>query len=333
MPRRIDEIVSLVNEVAASYQRLVGAFDPAAAGRLKRSAEELRGIFDVIARNADRLVSPTERGQALKAVNDQITIGEGVELHKFFENISTSLIDAQIALDKQSIEYVQQRDPRIPPAYFAIPSVRAEMKLGFSQMSQRGVNMVLFTRGEQRQEYAESTVTFELIATPPPPGSPQAPVPPFLVLAPERERVCDGILEQVRKGPLAKIADDLADEKSRGQAVALRGSVHSDKRTAYLVLWPGPPIGDDRMKWKHFSVFYALANDAGLELSVSIYDKTHAPAEGFLFLPITKQMNDEHADTANLPLTTRLLDTGDVLMNVVVFLNDWLTSTRGRRLE
>ena len=96
--------------------------------------------------------------------------GREPELNSFLQNVSMSLIEAQQRLNEQSLDYVERLPPGIPPAYFSIPTLKAEMKVGFSKLTGKKVNLILFSKKEEKEQYGESTVTFELASAPPPPG-------------------------------------------------------------------------------------------------------------------------------------------------------------------
>lgn len=112
---------------------------------------------------------------SLKNLDEKLGIEETVELEDFFGNVSNAVIAAQKNLNAFSKDYVQdveKNHPRIPPTYFAIPSIKAEMKIGFSEMSAKGINVILFKDEKQRKDYGESTITFELVSAPPLPAPP-----------------------------------------------------------------------------------------------------------------------------------------------------------------
>ena len=198
MAQSVDQIISMLNEVASLYQRLQQNRSAGGADRLGKLAGALRDTFEEIEKNAKNLESiGTKRQKALDVIEGVLEVKDALGLQKFFENVSTSLIEAQKDLNKQSLDYIkhtQNRSPRLPPAYYTIPSVKAEMKVGFSQISQRGVNLVLFTNKDQRDNYGESTISFELVSAPPPPGPTLfgdyvVPVPRFIVLGEKRENI------------------------------------------------------------------------------------------------------------------------------------------------
>lgn len=120
-----------------------------------------------------------DRRKWIADLNKKYTLAEAepVRLSEFFRNVSTSVIEAQTQLNRDSEEYARQlrlSQSNIPPSYYAIPSIKAEMKVAFRDMSRQGVNVIFFTRKEQKEQYLESTVTFELVSVPAPlnpPGS------------------------------------------------------------------------------------------------------------------------------------------------------------------
>lgn len=124
----------------------------------------------------------------LRKVAEKVVIEESTELATFFTNISNSVINAQKQLNEFSKEYIsdlEKDNSPVPPTYFAIPSLKAEMKLGVSEMTSKGVNVILFKSEQQKERFFESAVTFELVSTPPAPATrPQPEAPPQPMLAP-----------------------------------------------------------------------------------------------------------------------------------------------------
>ena len=140
--------------------------------------------------------------ERLRKVAEKVVIEESTELATFFTNISNSVINAQKQLNEFSKEYIsdlEKENSPVPPTYFAIPSLKAEMKLGVSEMTSEGVNVILFKSEQQKERFFESAVTFELVSTPPAPATrpkpdeaklalpPATPSPPSRALAAARE--------------------------------------------------------------------------------------------------------------------------------------------------
>ncbi|HYO64336.1 MAG TPA: hypothetical protein VER08_11945 [Pyrinomonadaceae bacterium] len=206
----------------------------------------------------DKVEPAVSGGDGSRDSADPARRGDIIELGEFFESVSTSLMDAQEELNRRSLEYVSRLDPRFQPAYYGIPSVKAEMKVGFSTSRQKGVNLILFSNTQQKSEYGESTVSFEVVGAPPPPGPAVygnyvVPVPRFLVVGERRERILDEVA--ARK----KITGDTYD-KWRGHALVLRFEpAGADARERYLVLWPGLRADMEPPNWMQIKAVYAVA--------------------------------------------------------------------------
>jgi hypothetical protein len=117
--------------------------------------------------------------ERLKKLEDRLTLEDATELSTFFKNVSNAVIDAQKGLNEFSKQYVKELEDEqspIPPTYYSIPGIKAEMKLGVSEMTSKGINVILFKNQEQSTRYFESTVTFELVSSPPAPATRPKPV-------------------------------------------------------------------------------------------------------------------------------------------------------------
>lgn len=123
------------------------------------------------------------------------TTSRGPALTDIFGLVADGLVEAQKALDKQSLDYVSQiSDPRIAPALYAIPSVKAAAKLALTVDDQSNILVKLFGSPADKTNYSESTLTFDIVATPPPPAG-LSPAPSFLVIGEERDRVIQTAME------------------------------------------------------------------------------------------------------------------------------------------
>jgi hypothetical protein len=149
----------------------------------------------------------------------------GQTLADFFQRVSISVIRAQEDLDAESVRYAASvQGSQIPPMHFTIPNVHAEVKMGFNTESDSNILVKLFGKPEDTANYGESTVSFDVVASPPAPGA--QPVPNLLVIGRERIQVLDQ----------AKIGED-----RRANAVALR----SAGALPYLVIAPGVAAAAD----------------------------------------------------------------------------------------
>ena len=229
-------------------------------------------------------------------------------LNSFLQNVSLSLIEAQQRLNEQSLDYVERLPRGIPPAYFSIPTLKAELKVGFSKLSGKKVNLILFGKKEEKEQYGESTVTFELASAPPPPGGEALALPVFLVLGAEKSDVLEGVRRQfdklvegkkLGKAARVKITEELS------LVLACRRTLIGDPKN-YLVL-----IADPGSK-KRAALHVEGAGD-DLVFTPDIYFSEEPPLNGFVQVP--------GAADERLQVIKNL---GDVLMNVVLLVHDWL---------
>jgi hypothetical protein len=195
-------------------------------------------------------------------------------LASFFQQVSGAVIKAQQRLDLASLSYAQElKDSPIPPSLFSIPKVTAEIKLGLSAQKGSNVLVTLFGKAESTTNFSESTVSFDVVASPPPPGgagSYSAPVPSFIVVGPERDRAA-AALAGIRDLIRARTGVDLAGDVSiwLPTAVLLRAgaeAVPAAGRAEYLLVKRG-----DTSDKPVFTVRFNLADPRGAKI-VNIAD-------------------------------------------------------------
>ncbi|MFL6227961.1 MAG: hypothetical protein ACJ741_04180 [Pyrinomonadaceae bacterium] len=288
-----------------------------------------------------------------------------IDLREFFYNVSSSLIDAQSALNRSSLQYVSTLDPRFPPAYYGIPAVKAEMRLGFQEVKEKGVNLILIKDSTTKSNYAESTISFEVVGTPPPPGRASygeyaVPIPRFLVVEPKRA----ALLERLR------IENGLADkyQTTEPYATVLRyegrqdsppqpGGIipPNDDVTRYLVVWPGLPKKDmlplPHTEWTEISILYVEEDATGKltlplkeeppvtdpskfkfppDRGVSIFEvppKGGAYADGVFTIPFSTVASLKKNLTPD-QMATMIVDLGDALLNFFLLFHQWLEDVR-----
>lgn len=266
MPAQLnDEVTKLAQAFANVKQRLdknsVKAFGKQALS-LRQLLKEILSTLDVFKNDNDlsdtglKVWEQPDSGpklERLKKVGEKITIEESTELSTFFTNISNAVIDAQKNLNSLSQTYISQLEKDnspVPPTYFAIPSLKAEMKLGVSEITSKGVNVILFKSEQQQQRFFESAVTFELVSTPPAPatrpkeltteGVPQLESVPKRLelesLAPdeeERSRVDELTLElEEAKAAMIAVTDTLIEEKGKPKRAAAKKPATKKKKAA-----------------------------------------------------------------------------------------------------
>jgi hypothetical protein len=226
---------------------------------------------------------------------------DSLNLTDFLGEVAKSLIQTQQQLNRESIAYNQQLPDGVPPAHFAIPAVRADLRMGFRNLSARGIDVVLFSNKEEKESYGESTVSFELVAAPPAPASLAAslaaahlPPEPEPSSSPEsappapvsREAILDRIESLVNATAMHPNTRRSILGRRDAAVVVLLGAktgAETGARTAaderVLVLWPAMPQSSvDSPLWSQMSIFVLKDN----QFDTSLYDA--APPEGFLRL-------------------------------------------------
>lgn len=220
-----------LKQTAKTLQDLAGTVkDLAEHGKALEGKETVQGANDVLSKIRQLL---DLEGQPSEKPN---------QLKELFDNVSTSLIDAQKSLNQNSLEYATELDPRFPQTYFAIPSVKAEMRVGFNEIKGKGINLILFTSSHQKQRYSESTISFEVVGAPPPPGPASygdyvVPIPRFLVVGKKR----DELIEQLIQAKNITEAT-LINNKHLAIVFEYRPLPEEDPKKEwdyYVVLWPG----------------------------------------------------------------------------------------------
>jgi hypothetical protein len=374
-------IFSQLKQVADTYQSLkqrmeANQLTDADKATVKQLIEQMNEVRDALKDAGNKLefardhwLPPSGRDQAIREVSNLInfksegggetggspgggetptTAGAGkssnIALREFLENISTSLIDSQIALNKSSLEYVSALDPRFPPAYYGIPGIKAEMRVGFQEIKEKGVNMILFTDLTQKQNYAESTVTFEIVGSPPPPGPTVfgnyvVPVPRFLTVGEKRRSV----LEEV-----GKILNGAKFDHGREVATVLRYEEEPDGLTGYLVLWPGFQSNEQLPQWRDMAMVYVTEDKDGkftipttkddsifevpaangvFHLDKSTQDSLVQPIISLLPASVPAATKDQIKANANA-LAAKVVNFGDVMANVQLIFHLWIEAVR-----
>lgn len=127
------------------------------------------------------------------------------EFAEFLANVGTAMVRAQQELDAESQKYSATEVGRALPAMFRVPRVGAQMKFALDKLDEKKIGLVFFGRNSSVSESYQHTLDFEVVAVPPPPGSP-AVAPPGLgqVLPPAaRDAVLNPLLES--PGTAAKL--------------------------------------------------------------------------------------------------------------------------------
>ena len=247
-------------------------------------------------------------------------------LATFFKSVAQSVVETQRDLDRRSIDYVRSMDPRLPPSYFAMPSVKAELKVGLREVTERGMNLVLISGREQKAEYSESTLSFELAAVPPPPGQvvelPSLVVQGsgFLAVGEERQEV----LEQAERiaAEKGKELGIIFQREMRDRAVVMKrpqASGEAPETSRFLVVWPGKR--ENNRFWNELVILALTGPPAALELD-DAFEGADGSEEGRGLLTVSNvsQVAGLGADGA-ARLAVAL---GDVLDQFLEVVSTWL---------
>ncbi|MCP3957406.1 MAG: hypothetical protein GY719_06100 [bacterium] len=335
------DIVSDANEIASAIRAvLVKPGSRQAADDLIRRLGTFQKQVGTIAANARKLRKPTNRAAGVAGLrkvklpadteSESRTERAGsreprktVEIESFFHQVSDSLVQTQSRLNELSLDYVRGLDPRIAPAYYAIPSLKAEMKVGFHSAEDEKLNLILFSRSEEKQDFGESTVTFELVAAPPPPGEApfgelNVPTPRFLTLGDEKSR----LLNEARRlaGAEGKDLGKTFDKtEESGLAQVLRFEPGPGERAAksarYLVLWPSQHANTrDPAKWREVLVMPLVEDSEGVRIDRDFPFKSGAT--------LCVADNDPASAAALVG------DLADALNHVAIAIRDWTEAVR-----
>ena len=194
------------------------------------------------------------------------------------------------------------------------------MNVGFSQISHRGVNVILFTRSEQKQNYGQSTVTMELVAAPPAPGSVPfggyvVPIPRFLLHGEDRTRLLDRLQQKVP----ALAAKSYENTRAIAIALAYEKKSPTDE-SEFLILWPARAVGG--INWAELTIARVRDTRTGLEFDATIFEGP--PKDGVLRIASLAELQKLSLDQVAL----LAINLGDAVWNILLALNAWLTAVR-----
>lgn len=286
------------------------------AGKWRMS---LQAVEEEAAKEIDRKMRDNVLAAGVALLDD-----ERNNLEAFLRSVAGSMVDSQRDLDRRSLDYIASLDERLTPAQFAIPSLKAELKVGLSQVTEKGLNLILFTREEQRKEYSESTVSFEVTTVPPPPAQvirfPSSFIlqgSGFLLSGDEKSAVLE------RTQAIAADHDKVLGaiyETNRQRALVFRHPESAEESPArYLVVWPGKR--EDHVFWDQLAVFALQEGEAGLELD-KIFEPEDEGAEDRGFFVLTRA--EEVAKLGPEKAARLAIAAGDAIDGVLAVIDGWL---------
>lgn len=294
-----------------------------ALGALRDIAKAAKDLKDLANKKPDEIQKDGKFKEVLNKLSEIVSGAGGrledrdrLALSTFFHDIAQSYREAQEELNAESLDYARNVPVGIPPAHFAIPSVKAEMEVGFETRSDRKVNLVFFGKTHSREQYGHSKISFEVVSTPPPPGGRVEGIPPFFAVGHERA----GLLNALRDGAVAAgIPSDFKIDSASLLVLRIRRSVYADE-TAYLVIAIDEAGGArDR---RRLAGAYVVRDRAGAyRLTRDIFSaKNLAEGQAVVVPPKSELLTVVDADLKKLEVNL-----GDLLVTFSVALHDWIS--------
>jgi hypothetical protein len=222
LAEKFESARKLRDEAVSGMQRLAPSAPKPGKRSVRKAAEALvdeeTKEASLISLDIAGVLTPRPAASASPA---SAPIPPGPKLTDIFVQVSEAVIEAQLQLDQKSIEYVTGlTDPRLQPSVFSIPTVKAETKVALTDFTGSGLFVKILGSPADKTNYSESTVSFDIVAAPPPPDG-FAPMPSFLVLDSEK----DAVLEKAG-GPV--------DDSIRARATVFRST--RENTLPYLLL-------------------------------------------------------------------------------------------------
>jgi len=331
-----DDLLLRVKTIYLDFQQLTqavksGVDDPQSRIQIRQNAQALMDVASAILDNKKGIKNSNDPNnpQAGEAITQaQLDfIGQNMTVPKpgdadqpglddFFHNIANSLVEAQKRLNQTSLEYSAEVQAQfkgfIPPTQYIIPSVKASMQVGISEMSQKSVNLVFLNDQTRKEHFSQNTITFDLVAAPPQPGGLTA-LTPFLLI----------------EGKDALLARAVATIPEVAAAITLDGTISfpvvfqlpkTSAGSRYLVVYLIQDAKTDILnpEWKAL-VMFGLADDGTkLTLLTDLLDS------GSAILSLSTKTDLRSRPKTDL--TNTVLDMGDVVMNILGTLHNWMSS-------
>lgn len=177
--------------------------------------EKANSIWDEIKSTTKKNLSETNKEDKFKKLRRLMSelereLDEDVTgIDGFFETVGEGIIKAQKSLDARTIEYLATR-PAVPTA-FRIPKTSAEIHFSATERSSGGFLAKIFTSDEETEKMTKHKVSFDVVATPPPPEVIQQMGPSWL----GNVVVSDLLTRKRLKSVIIKLADDVSSKRKR----------------------------------------------------------------------------------------------------------------------
>ena len=331
-PQTVVELGDLIERFFRGYFGLRDRFDDETAKALVEAARELSALdLQALHEAAEKIASRKpedfkEQGKlrdakekidklGLKGLGGALEERDRVGLATFFHDVAEAYRAAQEELNIESLDYARNVPEGIPPAHFAIPSVRAEMEVGFETRRDRKVNLVFLGATNSRQDYGHSKISFEVVSAPPPPGGRLLGMPPFFVVGHERESPIEAVKAL---GSAAGIPSDFQIDTASVLVLRLRRSAYYSDETAYLLMAvedTGKAVEQRRTIGAH-----VVRSKGRYSLTNAIFTPANLADGQVVFVPPTATLPTEEKALRRLEANL-----GDLLLTFSVSLYNWIS--------
>jgi hypothetical protein len=295
--KNLSEILSLLGDLSSGLSQSGPKADKQLKDTLAALKPALQGFVEAAGKPEDKV-----REALVKTVD----FDQGTELRDFFQNVAGSLIEAQTKLDDESFTYSQTALAKnLPPARFAIPTVKAELRFGFSNITSKGLNVFVYSNQEQSKKQSESSISFDIVATAPEPKRDRLPS-----IDPRREAILDLFFGLVPNQNLAALKN--------GRDFAAVFEYTQSPTPRFLVIWP-TKAGNIKNPAIWTNILVGCIDNG--KLTLDLFDKDNQSAamksDGVLLLSNTSELKALSVDDL-VRLSENL---GDTLMNLCLIAN------------
>ena len=213
--------------------------------------------------------------------------GNSIQLERFLERMSQSMVRAQHLLDAESGRYLAATaDKRhILPSIFRMPKLSAQMRFALDVQNEESLNLVFYQRDEKTTSRNEQAIDFDIVTVPAPPDAREA----VQRLAPRLEL----LLDPFERG---RVMEAIRSTQPKESLKPLIGAASEDAR---IVILSGNAAGDVQR------YLLLLAGDGG-EHDVGVWILVLTSGAVTQFDPILRYKRDN--GEAEIPLRDLVLE-------------------------
>jgi hypothetical protein len=158
-----------------SPRAAANAARPQSQGPSKEEVDAARNEFSTASDTLVSQISDLSAGDGISKTTRSSSTADSPEatsFSSFIQSVGESLSTAQKSLDSQARETLRAASasggPLLPTLY-RIPKLSAEVKFAFGKKTDKGLNLLFFSKKEQASEEHQQSIAFDIVATPPPP--------------------------------------------------------------------------------------------------------------------------------------------------------------------